>query len=60
MGSLLTAIKWKVQEFPIRRSGKQRLEDYGRCTFSVYQELRCTMEGLGIMAVIAYFFYRSI
>lgn len=60
MGSLLTATKWKVQVFPIHRPVKQGLTDYDRYSFSFREELECILEGLGILAVFAYFFYRSI
>lgn len=56
-------IKWKVPVFfkqngiSKRKSGKT---NYGEYHMTVSEEVRCLIEGMGMMCLFAYFFYRSI
>lgn len=60
MGSLKAATKWKVQELYTHRGGVQESIDYREYCFTLKEELKCGLEGMLIVGVFSYFFYRSI
>ncbi len=57
MGNLVTAIRWKVQEFHICKEEAGR--DYHSYRFTPAEECRCFLEGTALIGLLAYFFYRS-
>lgn len=60
MGSLPIDTKWKMRGFPILKGKDPGPVDYENYPLSIREELECTLEGLFIIAVFSWFFYRSI
>lgn len=63
MDNLFTHIKWKMQELNllIRKEAKDNLKiNYIQWKPSWKEELRYLTEGVGIICIVAYFFYRSV
>lgn len=60
MGSLPIATKWKMPEYLIRKNTNSGLIHYEKYPISLSEKARCLVEGSLIVAVFAYFFYRSI
>lgn len=60
MASLTTVIKWKMPEFHTPKRKKEGGIDYQHYPLTMQQEFSCIVEGLVIIAGLAWFFYRSI
>lgn len=62
MENLFTFIKWKLPESIIlinKKNPRNKKTNYNTPGFDINAELRCFIEGLTIVCVFAYFFYRS-
>ena len=64
MENLFTYIKWKRQDWipsisHTKKGLQKKKTDYGVPNLSVKSEIQCLVEGLSIVCLVAYFFYRS-
>ena len=60
MGSLAIVTRWKARESPGAKKERERERDYRNYRFSGKEECRCLMEGMVLIGLLAYFFYRSV
>ena len=63
MENLFTDIKWKLPELKfnsLKRKNQHPKTDYRNPKLTWQEEVTCLLEGMGILILFSYFFYRSI
>lgn len=63
MDNLFTHTKWNMPESPFLRKVTETKPDkihYGKYQLSRKEEAQCILEGVGIVLIFSYFFYRSL